>query len=259
LAERYFSFSPYCYVGNNPITRTDPDGRYWLRDKDRETGWQQMYFHSNRINGLSAQETQLNSQINAINNNGNLTEEQKSSQIAGLNSQISDIKSQITENLNAMSELNAMQQSKDVAFTFNDVGTAGSLTNITHGTTKGADGKDDMLITINNFGTSESKAHESKHAYQALTGKIIPGKGKNMFFYPGFRTPQLAEVEAYQREYAAGTRPMPYSHAGSVNIIGDVNREWVMRLYIYRPGVSDETHVSLDYMPYSADKYRYAK
>lgn len=33
-AENYLPFSPYAYVGNNPIVRIDPDGRDWYEDKE---------------------------------------------------------------------------------------------------------------------------------------------------------------------------------------------------------------------------------
>ncbi|SIT19119.1 RHS repeat-associated core domain-containing protein, partial [Chryseobacterium gambrini] len=34
LSEFYYSYSPYNYVGNNPIIRTDPTGADWYTDKD---------------------------------------------------------------------------------------------------------------------------------------------------------------------------------------------------------------------------------
>jgi hypothetical protein len=42
LAEKYYSISPYVYVGNNPIIRTDPTGMDWYQDyKSRAAFWQE--------------------------------------------------------------------------------------------------------------------------------------------------------------------------------------------------------------------------
>ncbi|MCD7969460.1 MAG: hypothetical protein LUF87_03820 [Alistipes sp.] len=42
LAEKYFQFSPYSFVGNNTINRIDPDGKQWIsyleRDENEEDG-----------------------------------------------------------------------------------------------------------------------------------------------------------------------------------------------------------------------------
>lgn len=33
MAEKYYSISPYMYVGNNPVNRIDPNGRDWIQDR----------------------------------------------------------------------------------------------------------------------------------------------------------------------------------------------------------------------------------
>ena len=42
LAEKYYSYSPYSYCGNNPVTNIDPDGRDWFYYKkqgENNTSW----------------------------------------------------------------------------------------------------------------------------------------------------------------------------------------------------------------------------
>ena len=50
-AENYMSFSPYAYVGNNPLIRIDPDGRDWFRhDETGSVLWQDSNENSVQIN-----------------------------------------------------------------------------------------------------------------------------------------------------------------------------------------------------------------
>ncbi len=39
MAEKYYSISPYAYVGNNPVNAIDPDGMDWYRIKDKDGNW----------------------------------------------------------------------------------------------------------------------------------------------------------------------------------------------------------------------------
>ncbi len=76
-----------------------------------------------------------------------------------------------------------------------------------------------MQITINNTGSFENRAHEAKHAYQVLSGEMVPESGgSRAFSHPrggDFSAFLNSEVAAYRRQYSVSSSPsLPLSEAG---------------------------------------------
>ncbi len=253
--------SPYSYVGNNPISRIDPDGRYWgdktnNNDEDDQIAKQQAALLKARVKSLSKQETRINNNIKAVKANTKLSTSKQNAQLTKLNNRLSNVQAMKTDVQAAQNELTAMGNADNISFTFNTVNSGNKITQITHGTTQPG-GKGDLQITINNFGTFESRAHELKHGYQVLTGALVPVAGNSeVFSAVGFAHPQLAEVEAYKREYAVGQTTMPPSLiGGNINSMSDINQGWVAGIYV--PGIPDPIDPTGRYRPYSSHHYNY--
>ena len=51
MAEKYLSFSPYVYVGNNPVNRVDPTGMDWVEDENGNVIWRAEYTKDNLPEG----------------------------------------------------------------------------------------------------------------------------------------------------------------------------------------------------------------
>ncbi len=87
LAEEYYSLSCYNYVGNNPISRIDPDGRYWgdktnTNDEDDQIAQQMMESFRSRETYLANHSSKLESKIDNIRNKDKLSEGEKAEKIA---------------------------------------------------------------------------------------------------------------------------------------------------------------------------------
>jgi RHS repeat-associated protein len=245
--------SPYCYVGNNPISRIDPDGRYWGdknkdNDKDDRIARQQ-------ANQLQKRGNTLDNQITKLTNRIANTSADNKDKLSNLNSQLSNAQAMKSDVQAAQTELTAMGNSTDISFTFNTVGSTNGITNITHGTTE-AGGQGDLQITINNFGTFESKAHELKHGYQVLNGQMSPSnRGSDRFNLSNIPSANQIEVEAYRREYAVGGS-MPNSNNGTlinptnavVQRMSDINAGWVTAIYM-------NSGTNLNDYPYLSSNY----
>ncbi len=190
LADLYFNWTPYNYVGNNPLKFIDPTGSKW--DSASQVMVDQTVAEAN------AQITSLNDQISAINKGAtnrhgkvHLSDEQKST-VDELNYRLGELNSSLTE-------IKAMGDDKD--FTFSLSPQEGSYAEM-------PDPPADNLkkITINFAkGDIGNELHEIKHGYQVLKGDIqysvLDGK-VNSALKNGIASNIDLEVPAYLRQYS---------------------------------------------------------
>jgi hypothetical protein len=249
LAERYYSYSPYCYVGNNPIKRIDPDGRYWDDEEDENTAEQQQKNLENRDNYLAKQEQKTQAKIDKVNSNDKLTAEKKSDKLDKLNSKLDDLGAMREDVLNAQTELRMMGENKDIAFAFNDLGSEATQGYISHD----KNSKGDLRVTINHTGSFGNISHELNHGFQAMLGIMTPVAGDSKKWDFGKVNPQYTEASAYQRQYSVGGT-MPYSHAGKVNNYNDITSGWVSVICTAN-GVGCLSNIKKNH-PYTISNYR---
>lgn len=225
LAESYFNYSPYCYVGDNPVKRIDPDGRYWEDEEDKGTATELRNLYMNIMAYYEKKEQRLQGRINKGKNVEKNTMRRE---------RASEFKNEMSD---AICEIDAMGTDDKTAFTFNKV-EEGITPLLEHGV---ASNGVDLLITINHYGSMESKTHESKHAYQALNGEMVPGKRGSTFWDPQH---DQIETEAYRRQCIINSITMPYMNNGNyffpvVNQMGfnDITKDNVMNIFIVPAGV----------------------
>ena len=93
LVEKYYPISPYAYCGDNPVNRTDPDGREWKEKEDEEIAKQLQQQIASRDKSLAKQEQKINAQIDKIANNTKLSAEKRDQQIAKQQGKLEDVPS----------------------------------------------------------------------------------------------------------------------------------------------------------------------
>jgi RHS repeat-associated protein len=223
LAEKYFHATPFNYVENNPVSRIDPDGRYWNSQADEDIANKQIDALWKRSEDLRNQEKKLNKQIANLKNDKNLSEKERNEQIASLSGQLNDVKDMNSAVQQSYNEMFSMAFNQDIAFTFHQVN--GNIAELEHGT----NAKGDLLITVNNVGSFESKTHELTHAYQVASGEQIPVNNRPKYFTFKNGSPYPLESEAYSRQFAVGgSATLPWSHAGGTpQKMSDITPGWV--------------------------------
>ena len=205
----------------------DIDGLYWDTEEDKKIAEEHAKQLASREKSLTKQETKLNNQIAKINSNTKLSDSEKQKRVGELNSELSNVQAMKSDVQAAQTELTAMSDATEMAFTFNTV--SGNIAEIEHGKNK----QGHTLITINNLGDFGNRSHELKHGYQVLTGQMTPSsKSSKDFIWSKNSHPHITEAEAHQRQYAVGAS-LPLSEAGPIKSFSQINRGWVAVIYYY--------------------------
>jgi len=211
LAEKYDSYSPYCYVGTNPISRIDPDGRDWDTEKDKEKAKQIQEKSKNQIETLGQSNSVLDKRISDAKEKGNKRK------VATLENRKENNKHQIDELKKGIDEIQTLGDRHD--YTFTPVSSEDHHVNLLK------DGEK-PLISIE-FSSDALALHESRHAYQYITdgkssGRMVFGQDSKLN-YTSESVTIWYETKAYQLQYSFSNSSLPVSTSG----FWGIDKDWL--------------------------------
>lgn len=185
-AGKYFSQSTYNYVGNNPISRFDPNGMEWDEKAQKEIDGINKKLN-NRISGIDTEIGKISKSDKDADGNAIYNADEQS-QVDELNDQ----KDNLTE---AITEIKRMGDDKDHVFSLKGkrgISVGGLST----------DPKDLKKITINYIkGDFGNQLHEMKHGFQLTEGLMrMNADGTSTPTAGTLVAGQALEVMAYERQ-----------------------------------------------------------
>lgn len=228
LSEIRNNESPYCYVGNNPISRIDPDGRIWKTTQDEEKAREQQEKLADQNGRLMREKGRQEWRREKAISKGN---EEKAGK---LQTKIDNLETMISKIDEAVFNITDMGANLEFVFRFNEIDQ--NNTGVAQWSRD-----EDGTYAINYFsGDFGNEVHETFHGKHIMGGifTLEPGSFLGSFPKPfGDTGPLSTEVDAYKAQFAA-TRIVPKSK-WKVKGINDVNRGYVKSLkdnngnYIY--------------------------
>jgi hypothetical protein len=190
-SDEFSAFSPYSWVANNPISLIDPDGKRWKDpDEDQKKANSISNVFRKRETSLAKKEERIQKRIDKAESKGNI------GKVERLTSKKENVTAMKEDMVLAQQEITAMGADPEKTFTFNQLeegSSAGYISTDNEGTT-----------VINYTGDRGNLIHELKHAAQVQQGLLVGERGTDLFTPNAGFSLRKSEVQAYQRQFAAG-------------------------------------------------------
>jgi len=164
LAEKYYTLSPYTYVGNNPISRVDPDGRWFDEDNEK------------KAQRLEKKETK---QINKL--------EKQIAKFEKKGKDIGDRSERLGQLKQSKSDIADMRGNQNTEFKYASANDKSNPSGVGNPTTTST-GENQVTMFVGNTGNS---VHESRHGGDIARGTLT-----------GSTYGVQDEVSAYKAQYS---------------------------------------------------------
>lgn len=215
LAENYDSWTPYNYVGNNPVKLIDPNGMEWV-DPDEAKKLQDAA--QARIDQLEKSNERKDKRIEKAKSKG------KDKRVKKLQEKKAAANISISVLGSVIEDIDYLGSIKGTKFEFVSVNGDGA-----HGLTKLSNGN----IGIE-YSSTDIKLHETKHAAQYMRNPSVHSWNNGRLAYPsknyGHYYGGIYETQAYRVQYAYNSSNMPSNQLGSPSSVKDITPNWVFNI-----------------------------
>ncbi|MCJ8208076.1 DUF6443 domain-containing protein [Mucilaginibacter sp. RS28] len=237
MTEKYYSEGGYNYVGNNPVSRIDPDGQDWDNKSDERYAQKLKKQAAKANEKLEKANAKLQAKIDKVNSGGKTfkNQEAKEKYLAEQTSGIAENNKMIDANKATMGRIDEMTATKEFTYGFDRLPYGSQVGGTTEKQVK-VNGvmKDVTVMAV----TGDANAvHELTHGYQGTIEKDFSFTTTGALFHGTiaqiYNTEANSEIEAYQAQFAFDSTGFPTStlttpgQTITANKIGDINTNFV--------------------------------